>query len=170
MNSTVILGIDPGLAHTGWGIIAKQGNKLIPLAYDCIETYASQPLPYRMHLIAHDIEHVIQKYQPQVVSIESIFFGANTKTAMLTAQARGAALSANGMANMLYAEYTPLQIKQAIVGTGAADKTQVQYMVKSILKFDHMPKPDHCADALAAAICYARMHTYDYITHELEKQ
>lgn len=157
MEPRIILGIDPGLAHTGWGIIAQSGTKLIPIAYGCTETYSSQDMAYRLFLISSDIARVIEKYKPSELSIESIFFGANTKSAILTAQARGAALCTAGQANIPYAEYTPKQIKQAIVGTGAADKYQVQYMVKAVLGFEDTPKPDHAADALAAAICHTRM-------------
>ena len=157
MDARIILGIDPGLANTGWGVIAASKQKLIPLAYGCIQTYKSQELPLRLCIISDELKNIVQKYNPQEVSVESIFFCANTKSAMLTAQARGAALCACGQMNLDYAEYTPMQIKQALVGTGAADKYQVQYMVKAVLNFSDIPKPDHAADALAAAICHARM-------------
>lgn len=157
MSTKIILGIDPGLANTGWGVISICKQKLIPLAYGCIQTYTSQELPLRLCIISNELKKAIQKYKPTEVSVESIFFCANTKSAMLTAQARGAALCACGEMNLEYSEYTPMQIKQALVGTGAADKYQVQYMVKAVLNFNEIPKPDHAADALAAAICHTRM-------------
>ena len=99
----------------------------------------------------------IEKYGPTELSIESIYFGENTKSAIATAQARGAAIVACSSAGLKVGEYTPMQIKQAVVGTGAADKRQVAYMVRSILGLDHEPRPDHAADALAAAVCHANV-------------
>ena len=151
------MGIDPGLAHTGWGVVEEQGSRIFPLAYGCIETQASQDLPYRLASIQDQITAALERYEPEALSIEEIYFGVNTKSAIATAHARGAVLVAAGRKELELGEYTPMQIKKAVVGTGAADKTQVQYMVRAILSLDHEPKPDHAADALAAAICHARM-------------
>ena len=160
---TRILGIDPGLANTGWGVISICGTKLKPIAYGCVTTSKDLTLPLRLAKISNEISGVLTKYEATELSCESIFFGANTKSAILTAQARGAALSVAGQQNLYYAEYTPMQIKQAVVGTGSADKYQVQYMVRAVLGFDHNPKPNHAADALAAAVCHARMRTSDIL-------
>ncbi len=157
MQPKVIMGIDPGLAHTGWGVVEEQGSRIIPLAYGCIETESSQELPFRLAIIQDKIEAALERYQPDALSIEEIYFGVNTKSAIATAHARGAVLVSVGKRDIALGEYTPMQIKKAVVGTGAADKAQVQYMVRAILGLDHEPRPDHAADALAAAICHARM-------------
>lgn len=153
----VIIGIDPGLANTGWAIIETRGPRARARAYDCIHTEASEPLHRRLGTIYARMASVIATYQPSCVSIETIYFGSNSRSAIATAHARGAALAACSAAGLSLAEYAPLQIKQAVVGTGAADKEQVTYMVRAILGLDHDPKPDHCADALAAAVCHANL-------------
>ena len=151
------MGIDPGLANTGWGVVESIGPRLRPLAYGCISTEADQDLSYRLAVLNDQITAAIERYKPDALAIEKIYFGANVKSAIATAQARGAVLVAAGKSELELGEYTPMQIKKAVVGTGAAEKDQVQYMVKAVLELDHEPKPDHAADALAAAICHARM-------------
>lgn len=151
----VILGIDPGLANTGWGVIETRGSLMRARAYDCVHTDAKDTLDHRLGLIFNRIGFAIREYNPDAVAIESIYFGTNTSAAIWTAHARGAAIAACAYAGIQVGEYTPMQIKQAIVGTGAADKGQVTYMVRNVLALDHDPKPDHCADALAAAVCHA---------------
>lgn len=151
----IILGIDPGLAHTGWGVVSQQGNRLACVAYGCIETFASQQLPERLNKIYGQISAVVTRYKPSCVSIETVWFGTNTTSAFATGQARGAALAACAPAVDRFSEYSPKQIKLAIVGTGSADKAQVEYMVQHLLNLESKPKPDHAADALAAAICFA---------------
>lgn len=151
----VLLGIDPGLAHTGWGIVAQHRHALSCVAYGCIETPSTQSLQERLGKIYGQISAVVKRYQPTCVSIETVWFGSNTTSAFATGQARGAALAACAGSNMTLAEYTPKQIKLAIVGTGSADKEQVEYMVQHVLGLKERPHPDHVADALAAAICYA---------------
>lgn len=153
----VILGIDPGLANTGWGIVETRGSLSRARAYGNISTAAGEPLDRRLRLIYDGIAEVIERYRPTDVAVEKIFFGQNTKSAIATAHARGAALVACAHAGATVGEYTPMQIKQAVVGTGAADKHQVTYMVRRLLALDHDPKPDHCADALAAAVCHANL-------------
>ena len=111
----------------------------------------------RLGRIYAELRRVIERYGPTELSIESIYFGENTKSAIATAQARGAAIVACSTAGLTVGEYTPMQIKQAVVGTGAADKRQVIYMVRSVLALDHDPRPDHAADALAAAVCHANV-------------
>lgn len=153
----IVLGIDPGLANTGWGVIETLGSVARARAYGCIHSEASEPLHERLGAICSQLAAVIERYQPSSVAIEDIFFGQNTRSAILTAHARGAALVACSQAGVEVASYTPMQIKQSVVGTGAADKRQVTYMVRNVLALDHDPKPDHCADALAAAVCHANL-------------
>lgn len=161
MDSVMIMGIDPGLAHTGWGVVCVTGPKVEPVAYGCIETEASWDLAFRLGVIYDKVTAAFERYEPSELSIEEIYFGVNTKSAIATAHARGAVLVAAGRRGIELGEYTPMQIKKAVVGTGSADKTQVQYMVQAILKLDHVPQPDHAADALAAAICHSRMRGVD---------
>ena len=150
----VILGIDPGLANTGWGIVRQRGSKLTCVAYGCVTTPTEQPLAERLAKIYEQIGAVIQKYGPSCIGIETVWFGQNITAAFATGQARGAALVACAQGGLDVGEFSPRQIKLAVVGTGSADKAQVQYMVKQLLGLDAEPKPDHAADALAAAICY----------------
>ena len=160
----IILGIDPGLANTGWGVIETRGSATRCRAYGCIRTGADEEITARLKCIHDEVEAAIEKYGPDAVAIEQIYFGANSKSALATGQARGAALVACARSGLDVGEYTPMQIKQAVVGTGAADKAQVQYMVRSLLTLDHTPKPDHAADALAAAICFAHLVRYERIS------
>ena len=156
--SRVILGIDPGLANTGWGIIEQTGPRLKCRAYGCISTPSSMELSQRLRKIHQQMQLVIQTYNPTCVGIESVWFGVNTQSAFATGQARGAALVACAEADMTVGEFSPTTIKLAVVGEGSADKLQVQYMVAQVLNLKELPRPDHAADALAAAICF--------ITHE----
>ena len=153
----IILGIDPGLAHTGWGIVETRGAICRARAYSCITTKPSQSLAERLGLIFTQLKEVIDRYGPTQLAIEKVFFGENVRSAIATAQARGAAIVACSQAGLEVGEYTPMQIKQAVVGTGSADKRQVIYMVRNVLALDHDPKPDHCADALACAVCHANL-------------
>ena len=153
----IILGIDPGLAHTGWGIVETRGAMCRARAYGCVTTKASEPIDQRLGKIFSEVSRAIETYRPTQLAIEKIFFGENTRSALATAQARGAAIVACSQAGLEVGEYTPMQIKQAVVGTGAADKHQVIYMVRNVLALDHDPHPDHAADALAAAVCHANL-------------
>jgi crossover junction endodeoxyribonuclease RuvC len=154
---TIILGIDPGLAHTGWGIVAQRGESYRCLAYGCVVTFAEEPLALRLKHIHDEITHVIERFHPTELGIEAIYFGVNARTAFATGQARGAALVACAAGNLVVGEFSPSRIKQVVTGTGTADKAQVQYMVRAILHLDHDPRPDHAADALAAAICQGNL-------------
>ena len=154
----IILGIDPGLAHTGWGIVETRGALCRARAYGCVTTQASEPIDQRLGKIFNEITRAIEIYHPTELAIEKILFGENTRSALATAQARGAAIVACSQAGLEVGEYTPMQIKQAVVGTGAADKHQVIYMVRTVLALDHDPHPDHAADALAAAVCHANLN------------
>lgn len=150
----MILGIDPGLANTGWGIVRQQGAKLSCVAYGTVSTPTGIELSQRLKHIHDQISAVIDRYQPVAVGIETIWFGVNTQSAFATAQARGAALVACANYGLEVGEYAPSKIKSAVVGTGTAEKKQVQYMMKQMFGLDEEPKPDHAADALAAAICF----------------
>lgn len=150
----IILGIDPGLANTGWGIVHQRGSRLTCLAYGCVSTSAETPLAQRLAKIHEQIGAVAKRYEPTCAGIETVWFGQNITAAFATGQARGAALVACANAGLDVGEFSPKQIKLAVVGAGGASKEQVQYMVKQLLSLDAAPKPDHAADALAAAICY----------------
>jgi crossover junction endodeoxyribonuclease RuvC len=153
----IILGIDPGLANTGWGVIERDGSRCRALAYGCISTKATEPLARRLARIHDEVRAVIVRYAPAECAVESVFFGANAKSAFATGQARGVALLATADAALELAEYSPVQIKSVVVGSGTADKNQVTYMVRTLLALDHDPRPDHAADALAAAITHAHL-------------
>ena len=153
----IILGIDPGLANTGWGVVERDGSKLRCLAYGCIETGAREELAQRLARIHEAVRDVIVRYRPTECAVESVFFGSNAKSAFATGQARGVALLATADSKLALGDYSPVQIKNAVVGSGTADKAQVQYMVRVMLGLDHDPKPDHAADALAAAITHANL-------------
>lgn len=150
----IILGIDPGLANTGWGLIEQAGPRLSCLAYGCAATSADMPLAQRLAKIHEQVGAVIERFEPTCVGIETVWFGQNITAAFATGQARGAALVACAQAGLEVGEFSPKQIKLAVVGEGGADKAQVQYMVRQLLGLKDVPKPDHAADALAAAICF----------------
>ncbi|MDO4436845.1 MAG: crossover junction endodeoxyribonuclease RuvC [Coriobacteriaceae bacterium] len=160
----VILGIDPGLANTGWGIVEERTGEVRCRAYGCIETSAGSDLAARLRRIADELRHVVERYHPQEAAVEGIYFGANVRSAIPTAHARGAALVSCSLCGVEVGEYTPMQIKQAVVGTGSADKAQVTYMVRTLLHLDHDPKPDHAADALACAVCHAHLRRTHALT------
>ena len=159
-KSRIIMGIDPGLANTGWGIVQQQGSRFACLAYGCISTSPDTPLAQRLAKIHEQVAAVVERFEPTCVGIETVWFGQNITAAFATGQARGAALVACAQAGMDVGEFTPRQIKLAVVGTGTAEKPQVQYMVKQLLSLDAVPQPDHAADALAAAICYSTHQGY----------
>ena len=166
----VILGIDPGLANTGWGIVEERRGDVRCRAYGCIQTSAGSDLAARLRRIADErgcllLGAVVDRYHSQEASIEGFYFGANVRSAIPTAHARGAALVACSLCGVEVGEYTPMQIKQAVVGTGAADKHQVTYMVRNLLHLDHDPKPDHAADALACAICHVNLRRTDALSN-----
>jgi len=155
-----ILGIDPGLANTGWGVVTQRGSRFSCLAYGCVSTTADTQLAQRLAKIHEQIGAVIARYEPSCVGIETVWFGQNITAAFATGQARGAALVACAQAGLDVGEFSPKQIKLAVVGEGGAEKEQVQYMVKQLLGLPTVPRPDHAADALAAAICYTTHEGY----------
>ena len=154
----IILGIDPGFAIVGVGVIEYIGNKFKVIDYFAVTTKAHTPIEERIKIIYDEIEDVIKKYKPDFMAVEELFFNNNAKTAIAVGQARGVILLAAVNANVPIYEYTPLQVKQAVVGYGRADKVQVQQMIKAILGPKSVPKPDDVADALAIAVCHA--HSY----------
>lgn len=151
-----ILGIDPGTAILGWGLIEKRGHKIIPLKYGCIETHRDMPMPERLGKIYSELFDIIRRVEPDEIAIEELFFFKNEKTVITVAQARGVAVVCAENSGLPVFEYTPLQIKQALTGYGRADKKQMQEMVRITCKLDHCPKPDDAADALAVAITHAQ--------------
>ncbi|TCL62181.1 Holliday junction endonuclease RuvC [Hydrogenispora ethanolica] len=151
----IILGIDPGTAITGFGVIAHEGNHLRRITYGVVRTEAGLALASRLSRIYRQIQTIIQEYRPEVVAVEELFFNKNVRTALAVGQARGVILLAAETAGLETVEYTPLQVKQAVVGYGRAEKQQVQEMVRMLLCLPEIPKPDDAADALAIAICHA---------------
>lgn len=151
----VVLGIDPGTAITGFGVISYQGNHFKKIAYGVVRTEAGLPIAVRLKQIYQQVTEIITTYSPEVVVVEELFFNRNVTTAITVGQARGVILLAASMAQVEIAEYTPLQVKQAVVGYGRAEKRQVQEMVRMLLCLPELPKPDDAADALAIAICHA---------------
>ena len=152
----IILGIDPGLAIVGFGVIDKQKNKTEVIDYGVIRTPKEDTLPIRLEKVYKGMCELIDKYKPEQVAIEELFFNTNITTGIAVAEARGVILLACIYKGCKLFEYTPLQIKQALTGNGRADKQQVQYMVKAILRLKAVPKPDDAADGLAAALCHSQ--------------
>lgn len=151
----LILGIDPGLAIVGWGVIDYTASRFRVIAYGSIETPAGLETPERLSMIYDDMIEIIEKYHPEEMAIEELFFTNNITTGIRVAEARGVLLLAARQAALKLFEYTPMQVKQAVTGYGKADKKQVITMVTSILRLPVPPKPDDTADALAIAICHA---------------
>ncbi len=149
-----ILGIDPGLRITGFGVLEKQGQKLVYVTSGCIRTDAALGLPLRLKTILDGVDEVIDGATPEHVAIEKVFVNVNPQSTLLLGQARGAAICAAVRRDLPVSEYTALQVKQAVVGNGHARKEQVQEMVKRLLGLPGVPSPD-AADALACAICHA---------------
>jgi len=149
-----VLGVDPGTAITGWGVVEGDGNDLQMIAYGVITTAAGTPLPARLQSIYGELTRIVSQWQPAESAIEELFFSKNAKTAMAVGHGRGAAMLALANANLPITEYKPLEIKQAITGHGGADKQQIQQMVSLLLRLDELPRPDDAADALAVAICH----------------
>ena len=156
----IILGIDPGYATIGYGVIEKNGSNIRAVDYGTIQTPKDESIPVRLAMLDDALTKIIRKFKPDAVSVEELFFNTNITTGIKVAQARGVILvCAIKECGRLY-EYTPLQIKQALTGNGRADKKQMQYMVKTFLNLRVEPRPDDADDALAAAICHAGMPEY----------
>lgn len=153
LREEIILGIDPGLARTGYGLVKKKDTKYAVVDYGFIATEPNEKYPHRLDFIYQQIGNLIKKYQPQILAVEELFFNKNIKSAMAVSQAKGVVLLAGRHHNLVIKEYTPLEIKMAVTGYGKADKMQVQKMVQVLLNLKDLPQPDHAADALAAALC-----------------
>jgi len=151
----VVLGIDPGTAHTGYGVVIARGQQLAALDGGVIGTGPDEALERRLARIHAQICDLIAKYEPNAMAVEDLFFGQNARSAFAVGQARGAVLLSAGMAGIPCFTYTPQAVKQAVCGSGSADKAQVQRMVGALLSLPEAPRPDHAADALAVAICHA---------------
>ena len=156
-----ILGIDPGFGRVGYGIIEYRNNKYRPVEYGCITTQAGERLSLRLKKIAEDLEEIISRYNLDAAAVEDLFFNTNLKTGIQVAEARGVILYTLEKNNIPISEYTPLQVKQALIGYGRADKLQIMSMVKDMLKLEKMPKLDDTTDALAIAICHANSCKYN---------
>jgi len=154
----LVLGLDPGLARTGYGFVRREGNRLFALAYGTVVTPAGLCLSERLFRLHRELGELIRTYHPEAMAVEELFFCRNAKTAIAVGQARGVALLAAAEAGLTVSEYTPLQVKQAVVGYGRAEKHQVQQMVRVLLALPDLPRPDDAADALAVAICHAHSH------------
>lgn len=152
----IILGIDPGLAIVGFGVLEKNKNRTDVVDYGVITTPKEDTLPVRLEKIYKGMCALIDKYKPEQVALEELFFNTNITTGIAVAEARGVIILACINNGCKLFEYTPLQIKQALTGNGRADKHQVQFMVKAILKLNAVPKPDDAADGLAAALCHSQ--------------
>ncbi len=155
------LGIDPGTATTGYGILDIDGDTVKVIDYGCIKTSSKESPSDRLIKICRDVKKIISKHKPKWVAVEKLFFGNNVKTAMSVGQARGVILLAAAQSGVDIAEYTPLEVKMALTGYGRADKRQVQEMVKRLLKLAVIPKPDDAADALAIALCHVNSESFN---------
>lgn len=154
-----ILGIDPGVAIVGFGVVDSEGGTQRMVQYGAINTPANQPLAARLVQIEQDLTELLEQFKPDEVAIEELFFSKNITTGIAVAHARGVILATVEKAGVPIYEYTPMQVKQAVVGYGLAEKNQVMDMTKRLLKLRSVPKPDDAADALAIAICHARSAT-----------
>ena len=163
-RSSIILGIDPGIADTGFGVVFREGHNLTCRDYGSIKTRAKMELSERLFIIHNELGKIIKKYRPDLIAVEELFFCKNVKTALVVGQARGVILLTARQHNAPITEFTPLQVKQAVSSYGAADKMQVQKMVKLILNLDEIPKPDDAADALAIAICASNARHIEHTT------
>lgn len=153
-RQTRIIGIDPGYAIVGYGVVDFEGYTFRPVDYGSILTEAGTPFECRLEKIWDALSVLLERHTPQVMAVERLYFTTNQKTAIDVAQARGVVMLCAQKHGVELFEYTPLQVKQAVAGYGKAEKKQVQYMTKTILKLDEVPKPDDTADALAIAICH----------------
>ena len=152
-----ILGVDPGTAITGYGLIEVEGSRLTATDYGTLRTKAEQEMAARLSVLHGEMCGLIQDANPDIVAVEQLFFNTNVTTALAVGQARGVILLAIAQAGIPMAEYTPLQVKQTVTGNGRATKQQVGFMVKTLLKLESVPSPDDASDALAIAICHAHL-------------
>ena len=154
-RAVTLLGIDPGTATMGWGVVRQEGNRLRHIQHGAITTPSNWVTPRRLGRLFDGVSEIVRAYRPDTVAIEELFFNTNVTTGITVGQARGVAILAAYRAGVEVAEYTPLQVKQTVTSYGRADKRQVQEMVKALLNLREIPKPDDAADGLAIAICHA---------------
>lgn len=154
-HARTLLGIDPGTATMGWGVIRQEGPRLRYVQHGAITTPSTWPMPRRLGRLFDGVTELVKGYGPEAVAVEELFFNTNVTTGITVGQARGVAILAAHRAGIEVAEYTPLQVKQTVTSYGRADKRQVQEMVKALLKLPDIPRPDDAADGLAIAICHA---------------
>jgi crossover junction endodeoxyribonuclease RuvC len=151
----LVLGLDPGIGTTGYGVVGENAHGEVALvAYGAIETQPGAPMPERLQRLYNEVTAVLHQHQPESVAVEQLFFGRNVTTAIMVGQARGVALLAAAQAGLQVYEYKPAEVKQALTGYGSADKRQMQEMVKLLLHLDSIPRPDDAADAVAIAVCH----------------
>jgi crossover junction endodeoxyribonuclease RuvC len=153
-QAVIVLGIDPGLASTGYGVVARRGGRLLALDGGVIETRAGLPAERRLAEIHSGLEALVAEHEPEAMALEELYFGQNVRTAFAVGQARGVAMLVAGQHGIPCSGYTPQQVKSAVCGSGRAQKDQVARMVKTLLGLHEEPRPDHAADALAVAICH----------------
>ena len=151
----IVLGIDPGTARTGYGIVARDGSQLTMIDYGCIETVPDRPLEARLLIIHETLTDLLETHRPEAVGVERLFFNKNVQTAFAVGQARGVVLLAAAQHGLPLFEYGPHEVKLAVTGYGRASKEQVQRMVQAVLAMAELPRPDDAADALAVAVCTA---------------
>jgi crossover junction endodeoxyribonuclease RuvC len=159
-RAKIILGIDPGIADTGYGVISVAGSKISCLTYGSIKTKSSQDLVVRLGILNEELDKIIKQYQPDYAGVEELFFNKNVRTALTVGQARGVVLLTLRQNKLPLVEFTPSQVKQAVAAYGQASKKQVQKMVKLILNLKVLPEPDDAADALAIALCAINSPAY----------
>lgn len=159
-KAEIVLGIDPGLADTGYGLILKDGGRLSLIAYGCVKTKKDKDLGERLKQINRELTALIKKFKPTQLAVEQLFFCKNVKTALVVGQARGVIILTAIENNLPIYEFTPLQVKQAVASYGRAEKRQIQEMVKILLHLKNCPQPDDAADALAIAICCAQTNQF----------
>lgn len=155
-----ILAIDPGTATTGFAVLQAGKKEIRLLDYGCIITRPKQPLASRLAIIAQDLRRLIARYHPRELAVEQLFFAQNAKTALAVGQARGVVLLIGAEKKLAIAEYTPLQVKQALTGYGRASKPQIQEMVQLTLRLEKLPKPDDAADAIAIGLCHLQTSNF----------
>ena len=150
----IVIGIDPGLATVGFGVIRTGNGNIAPISYGCIKTSADKQTSQRLLDIFNEITSLFEKYEPEVIAVEKLFFSKNVTNGLSVSEARGVILLAAAQHNIPVYEYTPNQVKQAITGSGGADKKQMQEMIKRLLGLDEVPEPDDAADGLSIALCH----------------
>lgn len=155
MSEMIILGIDPGIARTGWGVIQTKGSKVNVIDYGCFETSSKEELSVRLEKLYKEISKIIKIHKPEALGIEELFFNTNAKTALIVGHARGVVLLCAAQAGLDIRGFTPLEVKIALTGYGRAEKAQMGKMVKAVLNLKEVPKPDDTADALAVALSLA---------------